>query len=247
MVAADAVPIPATIDNISAEGCLIVLQKPQFLSQDMVVELRFAINGLPVRVWGRVRAIRSETSIGFHFALLSDRIRRRIEDLIEQLIEDFITTNLVRGETEQRRFPRVACRGAARIQVEPGESFHPATLLNLSAGGCLILLHEPHPVAQNIEVDLDFQINHLACQVRGQAKAIHSITRVGFEFRFVNERTRRQIEDLVEGLIDNIVKRFAEPTELKEPRKSESVPVHIFAPTVENARLPPAQSFHESR
>ncbi len=90
-VAPAGVPCPAKVVNLSAGGCLLVFKEPQFLVQDTIVELTFRINGLQFRVWGQVRAIRSATQIGFQFSLLSDRVRRRLEDLITQLIEDFIT------------------------------------------------------------------------------------------------------------------------------------------------------------
>jgi c-di-GMP-binding flagellar brake protein YcgR len=207
-------PCPARIENLSAGGCLLVLQQPQELSQDTIVELTFKINDLRFRVWGQVRAIRSDTKIGFQFPLLSERVRRRIEDLIEQLIEDLLTRTALEGTGEQRRHPRIGCTGSAGVQLAAGEPFYPAKIVNLSAGGCLMVLQKPQRLAKDTMVELTFHINDLPFHVQGQVKAIRSDTRIGFQFPQLNNRVRRQLEDLVDELITNIVKRFKERTEL---------------------------------
>jgi len=213
-VVADEPPCPARIVNVSAGGCLIALQKPQNLAQDTMVELTFSVNDQTFRVWGKVRAVRSDTKIGFEFPLLSERVRKRIEDLIEQLIEDFLTRNPIKGAEEQRRYPRVGCTGTAGVQLAAGEEFYPAKIVNLSAGGCLMVLQKPQPLPQDTLVELTFHINNLPFRVQGQVKAPRSDTRVGFEFPQLSKRVQRQLEDLVDELIGNIVKRFAERTEL---------------------------------
>jgi len=208
-------PWPASIVNLSVEGCLIEFKKPHRLKQDTTVELTFKINDQQFLVWGQVRAIRSDTSVGFQFPLLNERVRRRIAQMIEQLIEDFLLKgSLPSGVSENRRYPRVGCIGTAGIQLAAGEPIHPAKIVNLSAGGCLIVLQDPQPLEQDMMVELTFQINHLPFRVRGQVKAIRSETRIGFEFPTLSNRVRRQIEDMVDELIDNVVKRFAENKEL---------------------------------
>jgi PilZ domain len=72
--------------QISADGCLIELLKPQLLSQSTITELIFTVNDLPVRMSAQVRAIRSDTTIGFQFSLLSDGVRRRLACFLEQMI-----------------------------------------------------------------------------------------------------------------------------------------------------------------
>jgi hypothetical protein len=84
-IVADEPPCPARIVNLSMGGCMIVLQKPQCLSKDMLVELSFDINHLPFRVRGQVKAIRSDRMIGFHFPQLRERARYGLKDLIEEL------------------------------------------------------------------------------------------------------------------------------------------------------------------
>ena len=207
---AGGVPFLARIVNLSAEGCLIVFKEPQRLSQDTIVELTFKVDNLKFRVWGQVRAIRSDCQIGFQFPLLSERVRGRIEDLITQLIEDFLIKGSSKDAPEKRRHTRILCTGSAGVQMRAGEAFHPAKIVNLSAGGCLMALQKPQSLSQDTMVELTFQINDLPFRVRGQAKGTRSDTRIGFQFPLLSKSIRRQLEDLVEELIDNVVKRFAE-------------------------------------
>jgi len=208
------VHLPAKIANLSADGCLIELQKPQRLSQNAIVELTFRVNDLPFLVWGRVTAIRSETAVGFHFPLLSERVRGRLACLIEQLIEDFITGDLPRCAGEQRRFARIPCKGAACVQLAAGEASLPAIIMELSAGGCLIAFPKPQCLSQDALVELKFRINHLPFCVRGQAKGIRSATQVGFSFLLRSKTVQLQLEDLVAELLKDLMKRLPQRTGL---------------------------------
>lgn len=80
-------PVPAKIMNLSIGGCLMELDRPLTLAIDEIVELIFCVNQMPFRVRGKVRAIRSETTVGFQFPQLSDRVRVQLEDLVGELIE----------------------------------------------------------------------------------------------------------------------------------------------------------------
>jgi hypothetical protein len=80
-------PCPAKIINLSIGGCLMESEKPLTLGLDEIVELIFCVNHMPFRVRGKVRAIRSQTVIGFQFPQLSDRVRMQLQDLVGELIE----------------------------------------------------------------------------------------------------------------------------------------------------------------
>ncbi|MGA2832720.1 MAG: PilZ domain-containing protein [Terracidiphilus sp.] len=211
---ASGIPCLARVANLSAEGCLIVFKEPQRLSQDMIVELAFKVDNLKFRVWGQVRAIRSDRQVGFQFPLLSDRVRGRIEDLIAQLIEDFLIKGSSQYAPEMRRHTRILCTGKAGIQMRAGEAFYPARIVNLSAGGCLMAFEKPQSLSQDTLVELTFQINNLPFRVSGQVKGTRSDARIGLKFPLLSKSVRRQLEDLVEELIDNVVKRFAERKEI---------------------------------
>jgi hypothetical protein len=84
----EVVPCPAKIMDLSVEGCLIKLQNPRSFNKEDLVELAFSVKQLPFRVRGQVKAIRSDTTIGFQFPALSQRVRRQLEDLVEELGEE---------------------------------------------------------------------------------------------------------------------------------------------------------------
>jgi len=202
----------AKIANLSLDGCLIVLQKPHGLLQDTIVELTFTVNNQPFRVWGRVRAIRSDTAVGFEFPLLSERVRARLEDLIEQLVDDFLTRLSLTDAGEKRRYSRIACSGEANVQLAAGDALIPASVANLSAGGCLVIMQDPQQLPKGMTVELAFQINQLPFIMRGSIKVVQSETRIGIQFSDLKENVRRQLEDLVEELIRNLAKHFAKST-----------------------------------
>jgi len=78
-------PCPATIINLSIGGCLMESERSLTLTKNEIVELTFCVNQMPIRVRGCVRAIRSESVIGFQFPQVSDRVRRQLEDLVGEL------------------------------------------------------------------------------------------------------------------------------------------------------------------
>lgn len=215
-------PIPAKVVNLSAGGCLIVLEEPHALTQDTTVELTFEVNGQPFRVWGKVRAVHSDLDIGLEFPLMSERVRRRLEDLIEQLIEDALTTGMRRRLGEKRRYPRIACSGSAGVQMVAGEPVVPARIVDLSAGGCLMAFDKPQKLTEDMAVELSFHVNHLPFRMRGQTASIRSGNKIGFRFPQLSGRTRRQLGDVMDELIGNIVKRFAHFSEIDE--KASSAP-----------------------
>jgi len=89
---------PATMMGLCASGCLMALQKPQRLSQVAFIELRFQVNHLPIRVRGQVRGIRSAISAGFSFPLLSETVRMQLEDLVAQLLKNFVKRHSNRAD-----------------------------------------------------------------------------------------------------------------------------------------------------
>jgi c-di-GMP-binding flagellar brake protein YcgR len=85
-------PLRARIENVSIEGCLLVLEDSLTLETESIAELTFDVNRLSFRVKGVVKSTCSETVYGFHFPDLSERVRLRLEDLIEELGFNVVTT-----------------------------------------------------------------------------------------------------------------------------------------------------------
>lgn len=75
----------ARILDLSAGGCRIALEKPHRLAKGMKIDLTFNVNHLPFRVWGLVKAIRADRTIGLEFPPMSDRVRERLGELIGEL------------------------------------------------------------------------------------------------------------------------------------------------------------------
>jgi len=210
-VVANEPPLPADIVNLSAGGCLLVLKEPLPLSQDTIVELTFRINNLDeFRAPGQVKAKRSDTAIGFQFPSLSDTLRQRLQELVGNLVECLPTRSAPSGYREKRRHPRLGCTGPAAVQVVAGEPFIPATIVDLSAGGCRSVLPQPHQLPDDKLVELTFNIHHLPFRVRGQVKAIRSDRTIGFQFTVLTDRAKKQLDDLMKELIADIRRRQAE-------------------------------------
>jgi len=204
-------PVAAEIVNLSAGGCLLVLKEPRSLSQDTVVELTFRINNLhKFQASGQVKAKRSDTAIGFQFPFLSHTLHKRLRELIGHLIENLAAAEPQSDYREKRRHPRLGCIGPAAVQVAGGEPLIPATIVDLSAGGCRVVLRQPQQLPKDTVVELTFAIHHLPFRVCGKVKADSSDTAIGFQFTVLSERTQWQIEEVMNELVANIRKRQGE-------------------------------------
>ena len=79
-------PDPATIVNLSVEGCLVKLRLPRTsLAESSVIEVAFVVKQLPFRVRGRLKGLRFNELVGIHFDALRDRTRSHLLDLVDKL------------------------------------------------------------------------------------------------------------------------------------------------------------------
>ncbi len=86
----DEPPIPAKILNISAEGALIALLTPFPVPLNARVELSFTVHHLLFRVRADIRVVRPcGLEIGCQFFSLSHRMLAQIQDLVDELAQDF--------------------------------------------------------------------------------------------------------------------------------------------------------------
>lgn len=76
---------PARIENLSLKGCKLVLLHPPEFNLRTLFELTFTVHELPFRVRGKVTGIRAEGCIGVEFVDLRPRLKRYLQDLIEEL------------------------------------------------------------------------------------------------------------------------------------------------------------------
>lgn len=209
--AGDEPPVPAEIVNLSAGGCLLVLKEPRPLSQDTIVELTFRINNLhKFQLPGQIKANRSDNAIGIQFPFLSHTLHKRLRELIGHLIQNLPDTDPPTDFQEKRRYPRLGCIGPAAVQLAAGEPVIPAAIVDLSVGGCRVVLRQPQSLPEDTQVELTFSVHHLPFRVRGQVKAIRSDSTIGFQFPVLSERVQKQIDDLMMELIADLRKRQAE-------------------------------------
>jgi len=210
-LAAGEAPVAADIVNLSAGGCLLVLKEPRPLSPDTVVELTFRINNLHrFQALGQVKAKRSDTAIGFQFPNLSHTLHKRLRELIGHLIENIAAAEPPVAFREKRFHPRLGCIGPAAVRVAGGDALIPATIVDLSAGGCRVVLRQPQQLPKDTVVELTFAVHHLPFRVCGQVRADGSDTTIGFQFTSVSERTKWQIEEVMNEIVANIRKRQGE-------------------------------------
>ena len=112
-------------------------------------------------------------------------------------------------DKDRRRDFRFKCTGRADVLLAADTPSLPAKIVDVSRGGCLIVLHKSQTLVPNATAELTFNVNHLHFRVPGQVAAIRSETTVGFRFTSLSERTRRQLEELIAELDAEWRKRFA--------------------------------------
>jgi c-di-GMP-binding flagellar brake protein YcgR len=114
-----------------------------------------------------------------------------------------------RSGIERRRFPRIAEELVVRYEaLDEQPSRDQGRTLNLSAGGVLILSHQPLPTGQRIRVVLALPGDDSPIEITGQVGRVRSLSdrvhEVAIEFIEGNIGAQRT-------LLDYIEERVAEP------------------------------------
>ena len=76
---------PARIENLSLRGCKLVLRRRPEFNLQTLFELTFTVHEMSFRVRGRVVETRRARCIGVEFVDLRPRLKRYLQDLIEEL------------------------------------------------------------------------------------------------------------------------------------------------------------------
>src|SRR5581483_5802483 len=76
---------PARIENLSLRGCKLVLGRRSQFKVHALFELTFTVHDLSFRVRGRVVEMRRARCIGVEFVDLRPRLKRYLQDLIDEL------------------------------------------------------------------------------------------------------------------------------------------------------------------
>jgi c-di-GMP-binding flagellar brake protein YcgR len=108
---------------------------------------------------------------------------------------------------ERRRFPRIAQELVVRyeaLELQPS-SDHGRTL-NLSAGGVLILAHQPLPAGQRVRVVLALPGDDSPIEITGQVGRVRSLSdrvhEVAIEFVEGNIGVQRTLLDYIEERVN---------------------------------------------
>jgi hypothetical protein len=153
-----------------------------------------------------------------------------------QTSEESKTPEMPKTGVEQRQSTRLECEGAGAIQTLPAcERPFPAKILNLSVDGCLMELQGPLDLATDEIVELLFTVNQMPFRVRGKIRAVRSIVLVGSQFLQLSERTRRHLHELIEELIEALVKIQEKDLADHPIKEVTNRPVKVTAPMVYKA------------
>jgi c-di-GMP-binding flagellar brake protein YcgR len=113
-----------------------------------------------------------------------------------------------RQPAERRRFPRIAEELVVRyeaLDVQP--SLDQGRTLNLSAGGVLILAHQPLPTGQRIRVVLALPGDDSPIEITGQVGRVRSLSdrvhEIAIEFVEGNIGVQRSLLDYIEERVDD--------------------------------------------
>lgn len=98
------------VENLSLSGCLMQLRDRYWFRAGEEVEMTFCVRQLPFRVQARVREIHPGKGVGVEFTLLTERGRRQLLVLIDELDE------MVRGRVDAAA--KSPTRGGTRTAEE---------------------------------------------------------------------------------------------------------------------------------
>lgn len=89
------------VENLSLGGCLLHLEDRHGFRRAESVEMTFCVRQLPVRVQASIRQLYPGYVVGVAFTMLSERGKRQLTTLIEELAE--ILSDQVESLLEHRK------------------------------------------------------------------------------------------------------------------------------------------------
>jgi c-di-GMP-binding flagellar brake protein YcgR len=112
-----------------------------------------------------------------------------------------------RHPPDRRRFPRIAEELVVRYEaLDEQPSSDQGRTLNLSAGGVLILAHQPLPTGQRIRVVLALPGDDSPIEITGQVGRVRSLSdrvhEIAIEFVEGNLGVQRTLLDYIEERVD---------------------------------------------
>lgn len=77
--------VVGAITNLSLGGCLMLLGETRGFHRGEALEMTFSVRQLPLRVQGFIRQIHPGYGAGVEFTLITERGKRQLAELIEEL------------------------------------------------------------------------------------------------------------------------------------------------------------------
>jgi c-di-GMP-binding flagellar brake protein YcgR len=116
-------------------------------------------------------------------------------------------SNRRRHPAERRRFPRIGEELVVRYEaLDEQPSIDQGRTLNLSAGGVLILAHQPLPAGQRVRVVLALPGDDSPIEITGQVGRVRSLSdrvhEIAIEFVEGNLGVQRTLLDYIEERVD---------------------------------------------
>jgi hypothetical protein len=118
-----------------------------------------------------------------------------------------VERDLLKQQDEQRVNSRFDCIGSALVYFVPSQPPLNSCIIDLSVTGGLIVLRTPRETAIGTILEVAFTVNQLHFRVRAQVRAIRSPQALGLVFIKVQERVKLNLQDLIEELAANHLKR----------------------------------------
>jgi hypothetical protein len=102
----------------------------------------------------------------------------------------------------RRVYPRLKCRGIVRMRLLPYGAFVDGTLADLSIRGCCIALEERGAGEADACVEVLLKVKGTALRLNGTIRHVSRKARTGIEFADVSPRKKKQIEELMNELLE---------------------------------------------
>jgi hypothetical protein len=98
-----------------------------------------------------------------------------------------------------RRHVRVGYNaGSVTVRCNRSGPFIPASLIDISISGCLILMSEAVPVTPSQVIELRFDLNSIAFRVLGFVRHNRKPNQIGVEFHHLSDKDRTDLEGFID-------------------------------------------------
>ena len=213
------------IADLSLSGCRVVTQEPLPANRSGRLEVAFKVKGSTFRFNGILRWSDGRQQAGIEFTDMIPRRCAALEELIQE-IEASACSRSSAGAAQRCPPPLPTAPAGSLPEAAAARSAPPerrahvrhrieswaililvrsgsqlaGKIVDLSQGGCRLLLPGKFAVDLYARVEVEFGLRGQSFRLAGVIQAIHGSSSVGVRFLDVSERKRQQITELIEAL-----------------------------------------------